>query len=450
MTARIESIIAREILDSRGNPTIEVDVRLTDGALGRADVPSGASTGAHEAHELRDQDVSRYAGSGVRKAVANVTEIIAPDLQGRSPFDQEGIDHRLLELDGTTDKHQLGANALLGVSLAVAKAAAASFKLPLFRYLGGAGAHVLPLPMFNILNGGRHTDWQSTDIQEYLILPTGASSFSEGLRMATEVYHALRQVLTARGLNTNVGDEGGFAPSLFSPDDLYHLLTGFAGTAANTEALDLIVEAIQRAGYQPGTDIHLAIDVAASELFEEGHYRLRREHVTLTARELIDRYAEWLTRYPIISIEDGLDEDDWEGWTLLTQRLGSQVQLIGDDIFVTSTERIGRGIREGVSNSVLIKLNQIGTLTETIAAVELTREAGWTAVVSHRSGETEDTTIADLVVALNTGQIKTGSPARSERVAKYNQLLRIEETLGAGATYRGLSSLYNLGHKSPS
>lgn len=445
MLATISRVMAREILDSRGNPTLEVDVHLADGAFGRAAVPSGASTGRHEAHELRDKDAGRYGGAGVRRAVANVQEILGPALRGRSALDQRRIDFQLLELDGTADKHRLGANALLGVSLAAAKAAAASLDLPLFRYLGGVGAHVLPLPMFNILNGGRHTNWQSTDVQEYLILPTGAVTYSEGLRMASEIYQALRQAIAARGLPTSVGDEGGFAPPLTTSTDALQLLGGVAPASdANTEALDLLVEAIRRAGYEPGKDVHLGIDVAANELYDDGKYRLRRDDVTLTTGDLIEIYEAWIDRYPIISLEDGLAEDDWEGWALLNRRLGHRVQLIGDDIFVTNTARLARGIELGVANSILIKLNQIGTLSETIAAVELAREAGWTAVVSHRSGETEDTTIADFVVGFNVGQIKTGAPARSERVAKYNQLLRIEEALGYGATYRGMDSLYSL------
>jgi len=428
MLAAIERIVAREILDSRGNPTVEVDVHVDDGSMGRAAVPSGASTGGHEALELRDRDAHRFGGGGVLAAVANVTDVLAVQLRRLSVLDQRSIDLRMIELDGTEDKSKLGANALLGVSLAAAQAAAQFLGLPLYRYIGGVGAHVLPVPMLNILNGGRHTDWQSTDLQEFMVMPTGAATFADGLRMSTEIYQALKKVLAGRGLPTSVGDEGGFAPAL----------------ASNAAALDLILEAVERAGYQPGTDVHLAIDAAASELYDNGSYRLRREQVTLTSEQLVERYAEWVSRYPIISLEDGLAEDDWDGWALLRSRLGDRLQLVGDDLFVTNTSRIARGVRESSANSVLIKLNQIGTLTETVAAVEMAKEAGWTAVISHRSGETEDTTISDLVVGLNTGQIKTGAPARSERVAKYNQLLRIEQELGTSARYRGINSLYNL------
>ncbi len=428
MTAAIERIVAHEILDSRGNPTVEVEVLVQGGARGRACVPSGASTGEHEALELRDRDRTRFGGAGVLKAVDNVMSVVGPELEGHSVLDQRGIDLTLLELDGTDDKSKLGANALLGVSLAAAHAAASHVGLPLYRYLGGVGAHVLPVPMLNILNGGRHTDWQSTDLQEFMIMPTGATTFGEALRMSAEIYQALKKSLVSRGLSTSVGDEGGFAPNL----------------ASNADAIELIIEAIQRAGYRPGEDVMLAIDAAASELYEDGHYRLRRENTTLNASELVDLYATWVAKYPIISLEDGLAEDDWDGWALLHQQLGNRLQLVGDDIFVTNTERLDRGIREHSANSVLIKLNQIGTLTETIAAIAMARDGGWTAVISHRSGETEDTTIADLVVGLNTGQIKTGAPARSERVAKYNQLLRIEHDLGASAVYRGANTFYNL------
>jgi enolase len=428
VTAAIERIVAHEILDSRGNPTVEVEVLVQGGARGRACVPSGASTGEHEALELRDRDRTRFGGAGVLKAVDNVMSVVGPELEGHSVLDQRGIDLTLLELDGTDDKSKLGANALLGVSLAAAHAAASHVGLPLYRYLGGVGAHVLPVPMLNILNGGRHTDWQSTDLQEFMIMPTGATTFGEALRMSAEIYQALKKSLVSRGLSTSVGDEGGFAPNL----------------ASNADAIELIIEAIQRAGYRPGEDVMLAIDAAASELYEDGHYRLRRENTTLNASELVDLYATWVAKYPIISLEDGLAEDDWDGWALLHQQLGNRLQLVGDDIFVTNTERLDRGIREHSANSVLIKLNQIGTLTETIAAIAMARDGGWTAVISHRSGETEDTTIADLVVGLNTGQIKTGAPARSERVAKYNQLLRIEHDLGASAVYRGANTFYNL------
>jgi enolase len=425
----IVSAKAREILDSRGNPTVEVDITLEDGTLGRAAVPSGASTGAHEAVELRDGDTARYRGAGVVRAVRNVNEVIGPALIDMPAVEQRRIDQTLIELDGTENKSKLGANAMLGASLAVARAAAGYAGLPLYRYIGGSNAHVLPTPMLNILNGGRHTDWQSTDLQEFMVMPVGASSFSEGLRMSAEVYAALKRVLAGRRLSTSVGDEGGFAPALSS----------------NADALDIIVEAIQAAGYTPGQDVALAIDAAASELQQDdGSYRLRREGRTLSATELIGLYADWASRYPIISLEDGLAEDDWAGWAQLRQTLGDRLQLVGDDLFVTNTKRIERGLAERSANSVLIKLNQIGTLTETIDAIEMTQDAGWTAVVSHRSGETEDTTISDLVVALNAGQIKTGAPARSERVAKYNQLLRIEEELGPSAAYAGRRAFKHL------
>ena len=417
----IVSTKAREILDSRGNPTVEVDVTLEDGTLGRAAVPSGASTGAHEAVELRDGDAKRYRGAGVLHAVRNVNEVIAPALVDMPAVEQRLVDQTLLDLDGTENKGKLGANAILGTSLAVARAAANYVGLPLYRYVGGSNAHVLPVPMLNILNGGRHTDWQSTDLQEFMIMPVGAASFSEGLRMSAEVYQALKKVLAGRKLSTSVGDEGGFAPAL----------------ASNAEALDVIVEAIGAAGYHAGREIVLAIDAAASELHEDGRYRLRREGRTLSAVELVGLYAEWAARYPIVSLEDGLAEDDWAGWAELRRVLGGRLQLVGDDLFVTNTRRIERGIAERSANSVLIKLNQIGTLSETVDAIELAEGAGWTAVVSHRSGETEDVTISDLVVGLNSGQIKTGAPARSERVAKYNQLLRIEEELGQAAAYAG-------------
>jgi len=401
---------------------VEVDITLEDGTLGRAAVPSGASTGAHEAVELRDGDKARYRGAGVLQAAQNVNEIIGPALIDMPAVDQRRIDQMLIDLDGTENKARLGANAMLGTSLAVARAAAGYAGLPLYRYLGGSNAHLLPVPMLNILNGGRHTDWQSTDLQEFMVMPVGATSFREGLRMSVEVYAHLKRVLAARKLSTSVGDEGGFAPALTS----------------NAEALDMIMEAIQAAGYRPGEDVALAIDAAASELHEkDGRYRLRREGRALSASELISLYADWSSRYPIISLEDGLAEDDWAGWAELRRALG-------DHLFVTNTERIRRGLAEHSANSVLIKLNQIGTLTETIAAIELAQGAGWTAVVSHRSGETEDTTISDLVVALNAGQIKTGAPARSERVAKYNQLLRIEEELGTAAGYAGAGAFKHL------
>jgi enolase 1/2/3 len=417
----IEDVIAREILDSRGNPTVEVDVILSDGTLGRAAVPSGASTGVHEALELRDGDKSRYGGKGVLKAVQNVNTVLAEELIGWDPREQTAIDELLINLDNTANKSNLGANALLGVSLAVVKAAAEDSDMPLYRYLGGVHARVLPVPLMNILNGGAHTSWQSTDIQEFMIVPAGAATFAEALRWGAEVYAALRQTLKDRGYSVNVGDEGGFAPALKS----------------NEEALDLIVRAIEAAGYRPGQDIFLALDPAASGFYEDSKYKLRKEGKELTGEQIIDWYAWLIEKYPIVSIEDGLAEDDWDNWVQLTKRLGARTQIVGDDLFVTNVERLLKGIALDAANSVLIKLNQIGTLTETLAAIEVAHRAGWTAVVSHRSGETEDTTIADLVVATNAGQIKTGAPARSERVAKYNQLLRIEEELGETAEYAG-------------
>jgi len=424
----LEDIVAREILDSRGNPTIEVEVLLMGGERGVAAVPSGASTGAHEAVELRDGDKSRYAGKGVLSAVNNVNESIREAIAGFDATDQVTLDELMIELDGTPNKGALGANAILGVSLAVAKAAANAQQQPLYRYLGGVSARTLPVPMMNILNGGKHAD-NSTDMQEYMILPLGAPSFREALRMGSEVYQSLKKVLHGKRLNTNVGDEGGFAPSLSS----------------NREALEVIVAAIEEAGYKPGLDIFLGMDPAASEFYENGKYVLAREGRTLNSREMIELYEQWLNEYPIISIEDGLAEDDWEGWQHLSQRLGNRVQLVGDDLFVTNTERLKRGIQEQSANSILIKLNQIGTLTETLEAIEMAKRASFTAVVSHRSGETEDTTIADLVVATNAGQIKTGAPARSERVAKYNRLLVIEEELGEKtARYAGFSAFYNV------
>jgi len=426
--ATIEWIAAREILDSRGNPTIEVEVEVDDGAWGRAAVPSGASTGAHEALELRDDDKSRYGGKGVLKAVEHVNTVIAEDLVGWEASDQVGIDQALIQLDGTRDKSKLGANAILGVSLAVAKAAADSAGLPLYRYIGGVEAHTLPVPMMNILNGGKHAD-NSTDLQEFMILPVGALTFAEALRWCAETYQALKKVLKKKGYNTNVGDEGGFAPSLGS----------------NAEAVEVILEAIQSAGYKPGEQIYIGLDPAATEFFEDGvTYNLKREKRRLSGREMVDFYAEWVNKYPILSIEDGLAEDDWKSWALMTEKLGTKIQMVGDDLFVTDTERIARGLKEKSANSVLIKLNQIGTLTETLAAVRMAQRAGWTAVVSHRSGETEDATIADLVVAVNAGQIKTGAPCRSDRVAKYNQLLRIEEELGESAVYAGKSAFVQL------
>jgi enolase len=423
----IERVIAREILDSRGNPTLEVDVHLADGTLGRAAVPSGASTGAHEAIELRDRSAKRYGGKGVLAAVGNVNDVIGPALAGTSALDQEEIDRRLLEIDGTPNKTHLGANATLGVSLAVCRAAAIYLGLPLFRYIGGVASHVLPVPMMNVLNGGRHAA-NSTDFQEFMILPVGAASFREAMRTGAEIYHALERLLGERHLATTVGDEGGFAPSLGS----------------NEEAVELLVQASAAAGYRPGIDVLLGIDAAATELYQNGAYVLAREGRTLSAAELVDLYERWVARYPIISIEDGLAEDDWEGWRLLHQRLDDRVQLVGDDLFVTNVNRIARGIADDAANAVLIKLNQIGTLSETLSAMQLTNRAGWAAVVSHRSGETDDVTISHLAVATNAGQIKTGAPARGERVAKYNELVRIEEELGTVAMYPGMAAFFNL------
>ena len=423
----IEDIVAREILDSRGNPTIEVDVYVSDGTIGRAAVPSGASTGVHEALELRDKDETRYGGKGVLKAVENVNETIAEELVGWEVADQKGIDELMISLDGTPNKSRLGANAILGVSLAVAKAAAAYLGLPLYRYIGGTYAHVLPVPMMNILNGGKHAV-DGPDLQEFMIMPIGAPSFAEALRWGSETYHALKAVLKSKGYGVGIGDEGGFAPSL----------------KTNEEAIEVILEAIQRAGYEPGRDIWIAMDPAASEIFEDGKYNLKKEGRILSSAEMVEFYANWVDKYPIISIEDGLAEDDWEGFRLMVERLGDRIQIVGDDLLVTNTTRIARAIRENAVNSVLIKLNQIGTLTETIAAVRMAHKHGWTAVTSHRSGETEDATIADLAVALNTGQIKTGAPCRSDRVAKYNQLLRIEEQLGDEAVYAGRAAFPNL------
>ena len=425
----IELVYAREVLDSRGNPTVEVEVALESGAVGRAIVPSGASTGAFEAVELRDGDKGRYIGKGVEKAVANVNEIIAPELEGMDAFDQPAVDALMIELDGTHNKGKLGANAILGVSMAVARAAAEELGLPLFQYIGGVNAKQLPVPMMNILNGGEHAD-NSVDVQEFMILPVGAKSFREGLRMGAEVFHSLKKVLSERGLACGVGDEGGFAPNLGS----------------NREALELIVEAIEKAGYKPGDDVKLGLDVAATEMYDKETklYDLKHEGKKLTAEQMVDLYEEWVNNFPIVTIEDGLDEEDWDGWKVLTERLGKKVQLVGDDLFVTNTERLERGIEAGVANSILIKVNQIGTITETLDAIEMAKRAGYTAVISHRSGETEDTTIADLAVAVNAGQIKTGAPSRTDRVAKYNQLLRIEEMVGEQARYCGLKSFYNL------
>jgi enolase len=420
----IDAIWAREILDSRGNPTVEVDVYLEDGSFGRAAVPSGASTGAFEAVELRDGDKARYGGKGVLNAVENVNETIAPELEGFDASDQRAIDMRMVEIDGTENKSNLGANATLGVSLAVARAAADSAGLPLFKYLGGPGAHVMPVPMLNILNGGKHAQGSSVDFQEFMVMPVGAESFTECLRWGTEVFHALKAVLAENGYSTMVGDEGGYAPSLKS----------------NAEALDLIAVAIDRAGYALGSDILLAMDPASTEFFDNGNYVLQGEGRTLSVDEMIDWYTDATSRFPIISIEDGLAEDDWDGWKTLTARIGDKVQLVGDDLYVTNTERLSRGIREHAGNSILVKLNQIGTLTETFEAVDMAHRAGFTAVISHRSGETSDSFVADLVVATNAGQIKTGAPSRMDRVEKYNQLLRIEEQLGEQATFAGRSA----------
>jgi enolase len=424
--AEIAGAHAREILDSRGNPTIEVDVWLSDGARGRAAVPSGASTGEHEAVELRDGDNKRYGGKGVLSAIVNVNRVIEPEIVGMDAGDQAGLDHKLIGLDDTPSKSQLGANAMLGVSLATAHAAAASAKLPLWRYLGGPAARVMPVPMFNILNGGKHAT-DSTDFQEFMVMPLGAPDFREGLRWAVEVYHALAAVLKKRGYSTNVGDEGGFAPSL----------------GGNEPAVELIIEAIERAGYRAGDQVSLALDPASSELWDrkQERYVLPKEGRALTSEELADHWAAWCEKYPIVSIEDGMAENDWRGWALLCERIGERVQLVGDDLFVTNTKRIERGIAERSANSVLIKVNQIGTLTETLEAITLAAEAGWTSVMSHRSGETEDTTIADLAVATGVGQAKLGAPARSDRTAKYNQLLRIDEELGREARYAGWGGL---------
>ena len=423
----IESIEAQEILDSRGNPTVEVEVILEDGSFGRAAVPSGASTGVHEALELRDGEKNRYLGKGVTKAVNNVNSAIADELIGWDATEQIAIDKTLLELDGTPNKANLGANAILGTSLAVAKAAANSLGMPLYRYIGGVYAHVLPVPMMNILNGGAHTAWQSTDAQEFMVMPLGAPSFAEGLRWGAEIYHALKSVLKSHGYATLVGDEGGYAPNL----------------KANAEAVEVILEAIEKAGFNAGKDVAIALDPAASELYDEEkrQYNLRKEGKMLDSAQMVAFWKSWVDQYPIVSIEDGLAQDDWEGWKLMTKELGDRLQIVGDDLLVTNPKRIQKAIEEKSCNAVLIKLNQIGSLTETIEAVELTHRNGWKAVTSHRSGETEDSTIADLAVALNTGQIKTGAPARSDRVAKYNQLLRIETELGDTAVYAGWNAL---------
>ncbi len=423
----IESVYGREVLDSRGNPTVEVEVVLADGAAGRAIVPSGASTGIHEANEKRDGDKNRYGGKGVLQAVDAVNTEIAEAMEGWDPTDQVGIDQAMLTLDGTENKSRLGANAILGVSLAVAHAASASVGLPLYRYLGGVSGRTLPVPMMNIMNGGKHAPG-GADMQEFMIMPVGAPTFREGLRWCTEIYHTLKKVLNKRGHRTLVGDEGGYAPQV----------------KANSEVFDLILEGIETAGYKPGDDIMLAMDPAASEFYENGKYNLASEGRLLTGAEMVDLYASWVDRYPIISLEDGLDEDDWSSWELIVERLGDRLQLVGDDLLVTNVKRIETALERNAANSLLCKVNQIGTLTESIAAVNLVQRHGWTAVVSHRSGETEDATIADLVVALNAGQIKTGAPARSDRVAKYNQLLRIEDDLGDTAIYPGLGAFTNL------
>ncbi len=429
MDTTIESISALEILDSRGNPTIEVEVVLMDGAWGRAAVPSGASTGEHEALEMRDGDKKRYLGKGVLKAVATVNGVISDALFGWDASDQKGIDTELLILDGTANKSKLGANAILGVSLAVAKAAANSFGLPLYRYLGGVYAHVLPVPMMNIMNGGAHTSWQSTDMQEFMVMPFGAPSFAEGVRWGAEIYHALKSVLKDKGYGTLVGDEGGYAPAL----------------KANSEAIELILSAIEKAGFKTGRgkEVAIALDPAASEFYDEKtrKYNLRKEGREFTGEQMVEFWTKWVKEYPIVSIEDGLAQDDWSSWSLMTKSLGDKIQIVGDDLLVTNPERVRRAIKENAANALLVKVNQIGSLSETIEAVDLCQRAGWRAVTSHRSGETEDSTIADLAVALNTGQIKTGAPARSDRVAKYNQLLRIEAELGTEAKYAGWDAL---------
>ncbi len=425
----IVGVYGREILDSRGNPTVEVEVYLEDGTMGRAAVPSGASTGAFEAVELRDGDKERFLGKGVSKAVENVNDIIAPEIIGMDAFDQIGIDKAMIALDGTPNKGKLGANAILGVSLATAKAAANTLNLPLYQYIGGVNAKQLPVPMMNILNGGSHAD-NNVDIQEFMVMPVAAESFKEALRTGAEIYHNLKKVLTSKGLATGVGDEGGFAPNLSS----------------NEEALQVIIEAIEAAGYKPGEEVMLAMDVAASEIFdkETGKYNLAGEGIVMTSAEMVDFYANLVEKYPIISIEDGLDEEDWDGWKLMTDKLGSKIQIVGDDLFVTNVERLSRGIEAGSGNSILIKLNQIGSLTETLDTIQMANRAGYTCVISHRSGETADSTIADVAVAVNAGQIKTGAPARTDRVAKYNQLLRIEDELDYLSEYPGMKAFFNL------
>jgi len=425
--AMITEVYAREILDSRGNPTVEVEVCLEDGSIGRAAVPSGASTGVHEAVELRDGDKNRYLGKGVTKAVDNVNDVIAEALIGLEATRQVEVDEMLIRLDGTPNKGKLGANAILGVSMAVAKAAAASVGLPLYLYLGGVAAQELPVPMMNILNGGQHAD-NNVDIQEFMIMPVGAASFSEALRMNAEIYHGLKALLNAKGLGTGLGDEGGFAPNLKS----------------NEEAIEVILEAVKKAGYKPGEDIMIALDVAASEFYKDGKYQMEGEGLVKTSNQMVDYLAALCAKYPIVSIEDGLAEDDWKGWKALTKKLGDKVQLVGDDLFVTNEQRLLEGIKNATANAILIKVNQIGTLTETFNAIETAKRAGYTCIISHRSGETEDTTLADIAVAVNAGQIKTGAPARTDRVAKYNQLLRIEEDLGGAAKYKGKAVFYNI------
>jgi len=428
MATKIVRIWAREILDSRGNPTVEVEVMLESGACGRAAVPSGASTGAHEALEMRDGDKERYDGKGVLQAVEHVNKEIAEVLIGLDALDQSGVDQTMLELDGTLNKSKLGANAILGVSLAVARSAAVAVGLPLYRYLGGVSAKLLPVPMFNILNGGVHANWQGTDLQEFMIAPVGAPNFREALRWGSETYHSLKNVLKEAGYSTGVGDEGGFAPAL----------------KKNSDAVELILKAIEKAGYRPGEQIVIALDPASSSFYEDGHYHLRTERRKVTSHEMVEMYAEWTQKYPIAVLEDGLAEDDWNGWKLLNQTLGHKIEIVGDDLFVTNVQRIEKGITEKVANAVLIKLNQIGTLTETIAAIEMARKAGWGAMVSHRSGETMDSFIADFTVAMGTGHLKTGAPCRGERVEKYNQLLRIEEELGEAAIYAGRKAFVRL------
>lgn len=425
----IQEVYAREILDSRGNPTVEVEVTLESGVMGRAAVPSGASTGEYEAVELRDRDKSRYLGKGVLKAVNNVNEVIAPELEGFNVFDQIGVDQMLIELDGTENKGKLGANAILGVSMAVAKAAAEELGLPLFQYIGGVNAKTLPVPMMNIINGGQHAD-NNVDIQEFMVMPVGADSWRTALRMGAEIFHALKSVLKEKNMNTAVGDEGGFAPNL----------------ASNEEALQIIVEAIGKAGYKAGTEVKIAMDAAASSFYDKDKkaYVLASEGKTLNSSEMVEYYEYLVGKYPIISIEDGLDENDWDGFKLMTEKLGKKIQIVGDDLFVTNTKKLKEGIEKGISNSILIKLNQIGTITETLDAVEMAKRAGYTAIISHRSGETEDTTIADLVVATNAGQIKTGAPSRTDRVAKYNQLIRIEEYLEGISKFAGMEAFYNI------